>query len=217
MGTVDSIRGPVQVANGATVQFNSSEITDITSTIAGDGVLRLNLSGTGSAIHTYMNNISAFTGVIELSNVGGGVSNKWTLSSVGAVDAALVIESGSQIFVNGTASFNQGISISGTGNTENRGAIRLASTLGGDIALMGDTTVGGEGGTLAGNITSGIAGTHTLTFAGSGNGNATLTGTIADGAGIVALTQNRAGGTLRLDRRQQLHGRLRQSMPAHYW
>ena len=122
---------------------------------------------------------------------------KWTASGIGTLDAALIVDNLCQIYVAGPTAFNKGITVSGTGNTENRGAIRLASTLGGDITLVGDTTIGSENGVLTGNITSGAAGTQTLTFAGAVTGrSATVSGSITDGVGSIAVTQNLAGNTL---------------------
>jgi autotransporter-associated beta strand protein len=197
VGTAGSIRGAVQVAGGATVQFNATATGEILNTIAGAGVLRLHVSTGG---HTIMNNVSGFTGTIWVSNPGTPVQNKWSVTQPVSANAAVLLDSGSTMFVmaGNAVSFNKGITLSGTGNTENRGAIRLGGILGGNINLVGDTMVGGEGGTITGNITGGAAGTQTLTFAGMGSGNATISGAISDGTGTLALTQNRAGGTLTL-------------------
>ncbi len=193
-GTINSIRGDVLVNAGATVEFANPATNTIANKITGDGLFRVFFSGGG---HVWITDIASFAGTVQLSKAvaNGG---KWTTSGTSTLNAALIVDNLCQIYVANPTAFNKGITVSGIGNTENRGAIRLANTLGGNITLAGSTTVGGEGGTITGNIASGVAGTQTLTFAGSGNGNATVSGAISDGAGTIALTQNRAGGTLTL-------------------
>lgn len=193
-GTTGSIRGTVQVADGATVQFNATTTGVISNTITGDGVLRLHL---GSGTHTIMNNVSGMTGLIRVSNPGTPVSNKWSIDQSVSANAAVLLDPGSTMFVSPgrVASFSKGITLSGTGNTENLGAIRLAGTVSGDITLAGNTTVGKHGGTITGNIASGAAGAQVLTF--GNTGSAIASGAIGGGMGTLALTQN-AGGTLTL-------------------
>jgi len=98
----------------------------------------------------------------------------------------------------GTTTFAN-IQVSGTGNTEGRGAIRAQSgTLAGIISLMGDTTIGTEGGAISGNISSGVSGTQTLTLgttAETSGNNITLSGNIGGGTGTIALTKTQSGTT----------------------
>ena len=194
-GTIDSIRGDVSINAGATVQFQNPASNTIANKITGDGVFRVFFTGGG---HVWINGLADFTGTVQLSKpvANGG---KWTATGIGTLDAALIIDDLCQIYVAGPTTFNKGITVSGIGNTEYRGAIRLSNTLGGDITLAGDTTIGCENGTITGNITSGVAGTQTLTFAGAvTNRTATVLGSITDGVGTLALTQNLTDGTLRL-------------------
>jgi autotransporter-associated beta strand protein len=81
----------------------------------------------------------------------------------------------------------------GTGNSETRGAIRLANTLNAPVTLMGNTSIGPEGGTINGNISGGAAGPLLLTVGNSSTGNATFTGVLEDGLGTLALTKTTAG------------------------
>jgi len=84
--------------------------------------------------------------------------------------------------------------MTGTGNSETRGAIRLAATLGGNITLLGNASIGSEGGTLTGDIKSGAGGSQVLTVGTTNStGNATLSGSIQDGTGTIALTKAAAG------------------------
>ncbi len=111
-GTIDSICGDVQVASGATVQFNATETGEISNIIAGEGVLRLHL---GSGVHTIMNNLGGVKGLIWVSNTGIPVTNKWSVTNSVSADAAVLLDPGSTIFVLGgqTASFSKGITLSG--------------------------------------------------------------------------------------------------------
>ena len=193
--------GAASVGTGSTLQvsnINTTTDTTVSNTLTGSGQLILNFAAGTTARNTYMSNVTGFTGTIRLSNAGS-TGDKWNASGLGTIAAALTIDSGSQLFAgSGTTTFSNGISVTGTGNSESRGAIRLGGTVGGDISLAGSTTIGGEGGTLSGDITSGASGTQTLTFAGSGTGNATVSGNIGGGTGTIALVQNKSGGTLTL-------------------
>jgi autotransporter-associated beta strand protein len=142
----------------------------------------------------YLNNVTAYTGDIRLVNVGG-TGNKWNLNNRGTLGASLLIDSGSQLYVSGgTNTFSKGIRVSGSGNNEIRGAIRLAGRLGGTITLLGSTTIGTEGGALSGVIQGGVEGQHILTFGTTNSkGNATVLQAIRDGAGVVSLLKVAAG------------------------
>jgi autotransporter-associated beta strand protein len=169
----------------------------VANTFAGAGNLRLQLSGVAAA-NTYVNNVTSYTGNIRLTNVGG-TGNKWNLNNRGTLGAGLTIDSGSQLFASGgTNVFSKGILVSGTGNNESRGVIRLIGTLGGPITLLGSTTIGTEGGSLSGVIQGGVEGQHILTFGTTNSkGNATVLQTIRDGTGVVSLLKV-AAGTLTL-------------------
>ena len=187
----------VEISNSATLQLNntntSATAVTLGNTFTGGGLLKLVFSAGTTATGTAMNNVTGFTGTIQLSNTGAS-GDKWALTSLGTINAALVIDSGSQLYSSGgTTTFSNGITVSGTGNNENRGAIRISGTVGGNVSLAGSTTIGTEGGTLTGNISSGAAGTQTLTFAGAGNGAGTFTGNIGGGTGTIAVTKSTPG------------------------
>ncbi len=189
--------GAVAIGSGSTVQIdkaNTSGDVTIANAFTGAGTLQVLFAAGGSARNTYLTGLSGFTGTLRLSNAGA-TADKFNAGNAGTTAAALIVEAGSQLFMNtGTTAFNGGITVQGTGNTESRGAIRLIGTLGGNITLAGNTTLGTEGGALSGNISSGAAGTQTLTF-GTGNstGNATLSGILGGGTGTIALVKTQAG------------------------
>ena len=191
--------GPVTVGTGSLLQLNdnntnSGAATYIGNALSGAGLLKLNFAAGTAARNTYVTNATAFSGMIELTNAGL-TSDKWNVST-GAYPALVVIDSGSQLFATtaGTASFN-GISVLGTGNAENRGAIRVSVTnavLSAPITLLGNTTIGMEigGATLSGPIANGTASAVTLT---DGTTNSSGAGTFAG-----VLSDGVAGGTLAL-------------------
>ncbi|MCL4207851.1 MAG: autotransporter-associated beta strand repeat-containing protein, partial [Pirellulaceae bacterium] len=191
--------GAVSIDSGSTLQLNntntSSTAVTIGNTFTGAGLLKLNFAAGTTARSTTMNNVTGFAGTIQLSNAGV-TGDKWNVAGITAGSAAVQIDSGSQLFINTGASTFGSVAVTGTGNSENRGAIRLANTLNGSISLLGNTTIGTEGGILSGNISSGAAGTQTLTLGTSNStGNATLSGNIGGGTGTLALTKAQAGTT----------------------
>ncbi|MDZ7620678.1 MAG: autotransporter-associated beta strand repeat-containing protein, partial [Patescibacteria group bacterium] len=197
--------GSIAIGTGATLLYNNTNTSGdptavtVNNPITGDGRLIMNFTTGGNARNTYIRGLSGFTGTIELTKAGAATTaDKWNLSGAGTMDAAVVVNSGTQLFAAADTTFLRGITISGIGNSEGRGAIRLGATLNGNMTLIGDTTIGQEGGTLAGSITSGTAGTQILTFAGAVAGSSTVSGSITDGVGVLAITQNRADGTLTL-------------------
>ncbi len=177
--------GTLNLLSGATHTYGNS--------FAGNG--RILLTFSGGTNNTYLNgNSSGFTGTLELAGSGG---NKLNTSGLNINSSALIrINSGSQMFLSGGVNLANPIEVMGTGNTENRGAIRLTSgTLSGTITLIGDTTFGTEGGAVSSPIVSGAAGTQTLTLGtGSSGGSPTFSGVIGGGTGDIALRVSPAAG-----------------------
>ncbi|MBY0429453.1 MAG: autotransporter-associated beta strand repeat-containing protein, partial [Alphaproteobacteria bacterium] len=191
--------GSASIASGATLNLNNTDTVGpvtVNNVFSGAGTLFINFAAGTSARNTYVNNVSGITGIIHLSS-SGATGDKWTINNLGVLPAALIIDSGSQMFEQGSTTFSGGITVSGTGNSETRGAIRLSGTLGGNIQLAGDTTIGSEGGTLTGAVTSSSASPITFTF-GTANSNTTLgiNGIISNGISSISL--NNAFGTTTL-------------------
>ena len=189
------------VNSSGKLAVNASTSGDMTyaNSVAGAGNVQfLYVSSGGHDI--YLNNLGSFTGTIELSLASGSASTGGKARLYGATlsgTSSLIIDSGTQLYMGGGNVTLAGIQVQGTGNTENRGAIRAQSgTLAGPISLMGDTTIGSEGGTISGNISSGASGTQTLTL-GTANstGNLTLSGNLGGGTGTMLLTKTQAGTT----------------------
>jgi autotransporter-associated beta strand protein len=186
--------GAATIATGTTLQLNNTNTSGTTVTIgnsfSGAGTLKLNLAAGGTATNTIMNNVNGMTGTIQVSNTGT-TGDKWSVAGANTT-ATVIIDSGSQLFSNTTANTFGSVRIIGTGNTENRGAIRLSASITAPITLLGNATIGTEGGTISGNITSGAAGTQTLTLGATGATTGILSGIIGGGTGTIAIT-NAAG------------------------
>jgi fibronectin-binding autotransporter adhesin len=200
--------GAVAVSGGSTLVLNNVSTAtgpvNISNVFSGAGNIQLLFAdGTTSPRNTNFNTantLANFNGTFRLSLAPGATAtgDKFTSGTTVVSPASLVIDPGTQFFVSGVTAFNGGITVSGIGNSESRGAIRLANTLGGNLTLAGDTAIGTEGGTILGNIASGAAGTQTLTFGtGSSTGNGFVNGIIGGGVGDIALVKNQ-GGTLTL-------------------
>jgi fibronectin-binding autotransporter adhesin len=192
----------ITVNSGGKLALNAaSSAVDITyaNSVAGAGTVQFLYNSTGNK-DLFLNNLGSFTGTIQLSLASGSVSTGGKARLYGATlsgTSSLIIDSGTQLYMGGGNVTLANIQVSGTGNTENRGAIRAqAGTLTGAMSLMGNTTIGTEGGTIAGSISSGASGTQTVTL-GTNNstGNLTLTSDIGGGTGTIALSKITAGTT----------------------
>ena len=200
--------GPVSIGAGSTLYLNDSSTasaaaTYITNVITGSGWFTLNFAQGTSARNTYVTNANLFAGTIELSSVAGATADKWNVTQTNYA-STLQIDAGAQLFdtSTGTVSFAR-IFVQGTGNSENRGAIRLSAAttvLAAPLALQADTAIGMEipGATISGVISNATAGPVTLTDGTvSSSGAGTFAGVISDGTagGTLALTKT-ATGTL---------------------
>ena len=189
--------GAASIASGAKLEMNNTGASlTIGNAFSGAGQLNLNFNNGGS--DTYMNGAFGMTGQIVLS-ASSANNNKWDISSaLGTTSASLTINTGTTLYVSGPgATIAGGINLSGSGNAEPFGAIRVDNTtLGGNITLLGNATVGTNisGGNIAGNITSGIAGNVTLTLA-TNSKQITLSGIISNGSGTVLFAQSQSGTT----------------------
>ena len=192
--TVSSLgSGAVSIGGSGTLNLQTGSSTSYGNSFSGSGLLKVVFSGGNQ---TRLDNLGSFNGTIELASTAAN-ANKWSAGTATVSGTStLVIDSGSQLYLNGGSQTFSSIQVSGTGNTENRGAIRAQSgTLFGPVTLLGNATFGAEGGTIAGGISGGVIGAHTLTIGGSGNGNLTLSGSIGDGIGTLALLNSTAGIT----------------------
>ena len=188
------------VASGATLLLNntntSSTAVTVGNSITGIGLLKLQFAAGTTARNTQMPGVTSFAGTIQLSSLGL-TGDKWTASGLGAIAGSLIVDSGNTLFVgSGSPSFTGGITLSGIGNSEGRGAIRLSNaSLGGNITLAGSTTINldNTAAVLSGNITSGSVDPVTLTLGATGSTGGTLSGAIGGGTGTISVATAVAG------------------------
>lgn len=189
--------GPASIASGQQLQFNNTNTatnTTISNAFTGTGTLQVIFAAGTTARNTAMPNVTAFAGTVVLSNTGAN-SDKWNTSAgINAPNASVVVGTGSQLFVNSNPSTFSTISIIGTGNNENRGALRVSNTLTSNVTVAGNATIGPEGATLNGNISSGAFGTQALTIGTtSSTGSLIVNGVVGGGSGNLSLSKATIG------------------------
>ena len=141
---------------------------------------------------TFTGNWSGFTGQVNIVTTGGNKANFATAALVPFDPNAVVnVTPGATFFISAKA-FSNIFTVAGTGNTENRGAIRMdnGSSLNGNVVLLGNATVGDS---TAGN-TSSIIGDVSE----SGGSFSLSTATVMGSADtVIALAGNNSysGGT----------------------
>ncbi len=134
------------------------------SNISGSGVV--NVANTAQA--NYTGNWSGFTGTLNVNTTAGG---KIFFSGTAPAATATVVIANGATFYAGATTFANKFTVTGTGNTENRGAIRLdGGTITGDITLAGNATFGNSGTNVAATFSGVISGAF-------GIGGAATTGT----------------------------------------
>jgi autotransporter-associated beta strand protein len=198
--------GAVSVGSNSTLLLNNTATSGtipvpVNNTFTGTGLIQLQFAANTTARNTQIPNLADFTGALRVSSLGT-TGDKWNTGGAGTLAASLLVDSGNTLFIpSGATSFTGGITLSGTGNSEGRGAIRMgAGTLGGNIVLTGNTTFSMENATTAsitGSITSGVAAPLTLTLGGTGSLGGTLGGVIGGGLDSISLA-TAVGGTYTL-------------------
>ncbi len=204
--------GPVALGAGSTLLLDNINTASVTVTkanvMSGSGLLKVSFATNTTARATTLSGLSGFAGTVQVSNAGSGTGDKLDVSGADAPGATVQIADGHtlQVGSGGTPVRFGGISVRGSGNAEDRGALRMAAnarSLVSPITLLGDTTLASDaaGATLNGAIT-GTAATGATNILTQGTAASaagfTLNGVISDGAngGHVALTHSK--GTLTL-------------------
>jgi autotransporter-associated beta strand protein len=154
------------ITGSDTVTLGATPITAGAITVGGTGELILN--GT-------LGNLS-FTSIGVATTAGG----KLSLNSAGnnLSGGAITVASGATLYTGTANTVSSAITVQGTGNTENRGALRVEGNaiLSGPVTLLGTTVIGGNGtGFLTGVISDGGSG-YGLTSAATGGGTVVLSG-----------------------------------------
>jgi len=192
----------VSIASGAMLTVNSANFSGLLcldNAFTGSGLLKVIFAANTMPRKTTMAGMGNFSGILELAN-SGNTGDKLDGSGINATDACLQINSGNTLFISaGTMSVWKSVSVTGTGNNENRGAIRFqqGGILAAPVSLVGNASIGadpGAAGAISGDITSGAAGSQVLTLGtSSSTGSLTLSGNIGGGTGTIGLTQTKAG------------------------
>jgi fibronectin-binding autotransporter adhesin len=185
----------VAISSAGTVRLDNNNGVTYADTFSGSGRLIVNFLGTTSSGDTYLPDFSNFSGTIEISDPAA-ISNKLHQpnTTTQLTGATIQIDNKAQLFVaDGSTTNVANVTLVGTGEQENRGAIRLNNgtlNVSGAVSLLGNATIGNEGGTINGTINTGVAGTSTLTMGTSNStGTALLGGNLTNGTGTLALTQ----------------------------
>ena len=191
----------IDIPAGTTQEYTLTNTTGVIDahTFTGAGTLILTLTKSDTRVASNFDN---FTGTIRFQNAadapyGVKVNSESSTFSSNA-NITLDITDGASIYVNSVLENDVYVIGSGSGNQENRGAIRLSNTISGDIYLKGNTTFGLEtgraNGTISGSAASGETQTLTLGTAPTAL-NAAFNGVISDGANGGKLAVVVAYGT----------------------
>ncbi len=206
----NTFTGDVDIQGGtlSTLINGTNKNLNITK-LSGSGDLELRMaSGSSDAKLPNLTN-DGFTGNISLVLEGAASNTKINTNSQSFEGFTFKVNPGTSIFVAG-AEFKADVLLSGTGNSENRGAMRIANNFSGDLTVMADANVGIDGTrTVSGNITSGAdSGEVTLFINGKTDGTTvtanagpgTFTGSVSDGdsgsklgINVVSNTQTFSG------------------------
>ncbi|MBQ6108098.1 MAG: autotransporter-associated beta strand repeat-containing protein, partial [Thermoguttaceae bacterium] len=177
--------------NGTNKNLNVGKVSG-----SGDLVLRLASGNGDTKIPSIVND--GFTGSISLVQEGAASSNKLNSNGQSFEGFKIKVNPGTSIYIN-SGEFKPAISISGNGNSENRGALRVASTLSGDLTVMADANIGVDGTrTISSKIVSGAASGETTLFINGKTDGATVTNNAGMGTFSGAISDGTAGSKLGL-------------------
>ncbi len=156
--------GAVSVATNSNLNFYRSDLLNATNTMSGSG--NINFLGTGTQAQSdyqLTGNNSSFSGNITLTSSRLGITSA---SRVGT--AAITVNSGAGLYLNGGFTLNNTLSLAGNGWNEPYwpylGALRLSSAAnyGGAITLTADARIGAHNST--GTVSGVISGSKNLEF-----------------------------------------------------
>lgn len=177
--------------NGTNKALNVKKVSG-----SGDLVLRLASGNGDTKIPSIVND--GFTGSISLVQEGAASSNKLNSNGQTFEGFKIKVNPGTSIYIN-SGEFKAATSISGNGNGENRGALRVASTLSGDLTVMADANIGVDGTrTISSKIVSGAASGETTLFINGKTDGTTVTNNAGAGTFSGAISDGTSGSKLGL-------------------
>ncbi len=199
-GNLTGFSGNMIISGGTlSVLMNGTNRSLNVTNLSGPGNLELRLaSGNGNTTLPKLTN-NGFTGVISLVESGGSNGNKIDTGTKSFEGFTFNVNSGTTIYVD-EAAFSANVNLSGTGNNEGHGALRLHNNMTGNITVMANNSVLGidrTAVTVSGNIASGAnSGETTLVIKSvvNDNGKGTFTGVISDGNAGSKLGVQLSGG-----------------------
>lgn len=165
-GTFTSYEGNMTINGGNVSLYSNGTNTFKLKNLSGSGDLELRLAGSASGSGTSLSSLinDGFTGYISLVQEGSSNGNKLYSDGNTFEGFKIKVNDGTSIFIK-NAVFKADSYISGNGNYENRGAIRLYNNISGNIIVVADANIGFEGSrTISGSITSGAASGETTLF-----------------------------------------------------
>jgi autotransporter-associated beta strand protein len=205
--------GPVDVASGALLTINSGTYrSTFANSFSGAGTVNISSSVADAPAGNYTGEItlsgswSLFTGHLNLTTPTG--RNNRVAANLGGTfvspdaTATVSVGAGTTLWLSGSGQeLSSALQIAGTGNGENRGALRLDGVSAtGPVTLTGNATIGSSVGTFAQSISGVISGAFELatsTLGGrtiqlSGNNNYSG-GTLIQGCSLEAAHDNALG------------------------
>lgn len=196
--------GTATINTGSTLFFDNNAGTgDITfaNALSGSGLVKIR-TNTGNA-STLSGNLSGFTGTIDILPGTTAGAGKVMLSNAGVVPSAsatVKVETGATLRLNSGFTYNSSLQLSGIGNTEGWGALRIenGTVWAGSVTLLSDTRIGNPA--TAGTISGSIGGTgFGLTSWGFGlvlSGSNTYTGTTVIQSSFLQIGNGGTTGSL---------------------
>lgn len=181
-GSANGVWSNTTPRGSAVFAGNTSGVTTVT--IGSDplqaGTITVNGAGGTMVLNGTYANLSA-----NLLEVKTSAAGKLAINASGMLTqvAAISVASGASLYI-ANATVNSSASVTGQGNTENLGAIRLDNgTLAGSVELLGDSTFGSNSGT--GILAAEISGDFAFNRSSAGNGTVRLTGNNSHGGGTT--------------------------------
>lgn len=204
--------GPVVIGTGSTLTLENANTTSATVTkdnrVSGQGLLKIAFATNTTPRVTTLSGLSGFAGRVQVGSASAATGDKLDMAGAQAPQATVQIENGHTVYVgsDGASVRLSSVALSGSGNAENRGALRFAanaSKLEAAVSLLSDATIASDSatatldGAISGTARSGA--TNVLTQgAVASAASLTLSGVISDGSngGRVALVQSKGKLTL---------------------
>ena len=190
IGTPDSV--VIEEAGTLSINFGTDTKTFNAQNLSGSGVLEVLISNGAGNIQLTNLTTSDFTGTVSLVDNSSTDNSKLYSNGQSFENATIVINPGTTLYFE-YGELKADVFVSGNGNNETRGALRIRNKMSGNITLMEDASIAFDTvQTVSGNITSAAQSGQeaTLFINGKTDGttltnsrnNAAFSGDISDGS-----------------------------------